>query len=383
MNKNRVVVSAARHTFGCSPLCVDVTDLGIGESAALAVKDMASGSRSPAQLMVESGRKMLCWIPNDLSKGQTREYEVVSGNKPSSGVELVDIGDEKIDILIGGALFTSYYYTDKYVRPFLYPVIGPGGKGVTRNYPIVEGVPGECEDHPHHKSLYVAFGDVNGADVWSEESGHGYIKQREFLEKSSGLVFSRIKTMNDWLDNQGKKLMEEERTVTIYNLPENGRMIDFKIVFKASEGDVKFGDTKEGGIVSVRVATSMDGDKSGIITNSFGGVTEAENWGKPAHWCDYTGKVDGRTLGISIFDSPGNFRYPTRWHVRDYGLFTANPFAMSAYLGDKNIDGSHVVKAGELFPFSYRVYIHDGDAKAGNVAEQYHGYINPPAVEIK
>ena len=381
MSKNHVIVTAARHAFGGSPLCVDVTGLGIEESGALSVKDVASGSRSPAQLMVESSRKLLCWIPKDLAIGQTQEYEIVSDAAPASGIELVDVDGEKIDIMIGGALFTSYYYTEKYVRPFLYPVIGPGGRGMTRNYPMMTGVPGETEDHHHHKSLYVAHGEVNGADVWSEEEGHGRIVHRKFLEKTSGPVFGRIKTLNDWQDNQGKKLLEEVRTVTIYNLPDTGRMIDLDIVFRMTEGDVKFGDTKEGGIVSIRVATSMDGDKSGIITNAFGGVTEAENWGKPAHWCDYSGLVDKKMVGIAVFDNPKNFRYPTRWHVRDYGLFTANPFAMSAYLNDPNVDGSHVVKAGELFPFSYRIYIHDGSAETANVGEKYHGYINPPAVK--
>ena len=69
-----------------------------------------------------------------------------------------------------------------------------------------------------------------------------------------------------------------------------------------------------------------DADKDGAIVNSYGGSQEMETWGKRAHWCDYVGPVNGKTVGITIMDSPGNFRYPTYWHVRDYGLMTANPF---------------------------------------------------------
>ena len=294
-------------------------------------------------------------------------------------VELKEAGD-RIEFRIGGELFTCYHFGGEYARPFLYPIIGPGGKSITRCYPM-EQVPGETTDHAHHRSVWVAHGDVNGVDNWSEEKGHGRIIHRAFTEKVSGATFGRISASNDWVDKDGNKVLDEARTITVYNLPQTGRLIDVSVEFR-SDKDVKFGDTKEAGILSVRVATSMDGDKGGLITNSFGGVTEAETWGKQAHWCDYSGPVDGRTVGISVFDNPSNFRHPTYWHVRDYGLMTANPFALSAYKHDPSVDGSHTLKAGECLSFAYRVYIHDGDVRAARVAEQYHGYVNPPSIEV-
>lgn len=222
---------------------------------------------------------------------------------------------------------------------------------------------------------------MNGVDDWSEEKGHGKIVHRGFTEKVSGPVFARISALNDWVDRDGNKVLDEQRMITVYNLPEAGRLIDVSAAFRGDK-DVRFGDTKEAGILSVRVATSMDGDKGGLITNSFGGVTEAETWGKRAHWCDYSGPVEGRMVGITVFDNPANFRHPTYWHVRDYGLMTANPFALSAYKNDPSADGSHVLRAGESLSFAYRLYIHDGDVNAGRVAEQYHGYTDPPAVQV-
>jgi hypothetical protein len=384
MEKRHLSITAARHPFGNAPLRVDVSDLLTGgDMSGISLKDTATGELVPTQLMEESGRQILYFAPDAISLGKAREYEVIMGMAPlGSGVSLADVGG-KVEVRIDGNICTAYVYGGDIVRPFLYPLIGPGEEGITRNFPMVKDVTGESTDHKHHRSVWVAYGDVNGADDWSEEEGHASIKHREFQEMISGPVFGRIKTVNDWLDKDGKKLMEEFRAVTIYNLPKTGRMIDFRIKFRASEGDVRFGDTKEGGIISVRVATSMDGNKGGRITNAYGGVTEKETWGKPSHWCDYSGQVNGRMVGIAIFDNPRNFRYPTAWHVRDYGLFTANPFALSAYSGDPKVDGSHIVKAGESFSFAYRLYIHDGDAKAGGVADQFHGYISPPKVEIK
>jgi flagellar basal-body rod protein FlgG len=41
--------------------------------------------------------------------------------------------------------------------------------------------------------------------------------------------------------------------------------------------------------------------------------------------------VDGEHLGIAILNHPASYRDPTRWHVRSYGLFSANPFAQHDY----------------------------------------------------
>ncbi len=372
----RIAVTAARHDIADTPVSMEMRGLRDGADVGLIG---LHGVRIPAQ--VDAGR--LVWICEPMSKGESREYrfsgkfEIPSG----SAVELID-GDGSVEFRIAGELFTVYHYGEEHARPFLHPIIGPGGNGVTRNYPMIKDVPGETTDHVHHRSMWVAHGDVNGSDNWSEQAGHAVQRHRTFLEKSGGPVFGRIRALNDWLDNEGRKVLEEERTITAYNLPGSSRVIDLRVVFRATEGDIRFGDTKEGGICSVRVATSMDGNKGGLITNAYGGVTEVENWGKRAQWCDYSGVVNGRTVGISIFDNPSNFRYPTYWHVRDYGLMTANPFALAAYKGDPSRDGSYVVKAGEEFAFSYRVYIHDGDASSAHVGERYHGYINPPVVEV-
>ncbi len=373
----RVMVSAVRHGCENTPVSAEMPGMKAGSPVGLIGRH---GARIPAQ--VDGDR--IVWICEAMSVGDSIEYKFSEkfDITADSGVELID-RDGTIEFHVGGELFTAYHYGKELARPFLFPIVGPRGNGVTRNYPMIEDVPGETKDHVHHRSMWVAHGDLNGSDNWSEMEGHAVQRHREFLDKTSGPVFGRLRAVSDWLDNQGRRILEEERTITVHNLPASSRVIDLVVLFRATEGDVSFGDTKEGGICSIRVATSMDGNKGGLITNAYGGITESENWGKRAHWCDYSGPVEGRTVGVAIFDNPANFRYPTYWHVRNYGLMTANPFALSAYRNDPSRDGSHVVKAGEELAFSYRVYIHDGDAVAGGVGQRYHGYINPPLVEVK
>jgi hypothetical protein len=113
----------------------------------------------------------------------------------------------------------------------------------------------------------------------------------------------------------------------------------------------------------------------GHIVNSAG-VRDGQTWGKRAEWCDYYGPVEGRTVGIAIFDHPKNPRHPTWWHVRDYGLFAANPFGQHDFesLPDKTA-GNLVVPAGKSVTFRYRFYLHEGDEQQAKVAEKYQQYV--------
>ncbi len=246
----------------------------------------------------------------------------------------------------------------------------------------MKDIDGEDKDHKHHRSVWVAYGDVNGTDNWTEEEGHAFIRHQKFEEVTGGPILGRIRSVNSWLSKDNVKQMEDIREFTFYNL-ESERIIDVDIKFIASAGDVTLGDTKEGGIISVRVASSMDGNKGGIIINSYGAKTESETWGKPAQWVDYVGPVEGRTMGIAIMDHPVSFRYPSRWHVRDYGLFAANPFALKHYEPDKGVSGDYTIKNGENIRFKYRLYIHEGDTAKAEVSEKYFGFIAPPRVEVQ
>jgi len=217
-------------------------------------------------------------------------------------------------------------------------------------------------------------------DNWSEMEGHGRTVHREFLRTDGGPVFGRICALGDWVGPDGRKVLEEVRDIRIYALPEEGRLVDMEVELRASEGDVKFGDTKEGGIASLRVQPSMEVRNGGRIENSYGAIGEAEAWGRRASWCDYSGPVEGRWVGMALMDHPDGFRYPTYWHVRDYGLMAANPFGLSYFHNDPNRRGDYVLKAGGSLKFKYRLYIHVGDAREGRVAERYNDFVNPPEV---
>jgi hypothetical protein len=80
-------------------------------------------------------------------------------------------------------------------------------------------------------------------------------------------------------------------------------------------------------------------------------------WGKAAAWCDYSGAVDRRKIGMTVMCHPENVR-PSWMHARDYGFIAANPFGRKAFT--KGEPSKVVVTPGEKFRLRYGVLIHEG-----------------------
>lgn len=285
----------------------------------------------------------------------------------------IEKGDDGLTVKKDGELVTRYVVKSGN-KPILWPIIGPTGKEMTRAYPMRE-VTGEKHDHVHHRSLWFTHGSVNGVSFWEEvnpKHAPGETVHREFVAAEGGEQ-AKIVARTDWQSPEGKKLMEDERTITLFDR-DGVRIIDFDITLRATEGDVQFGETKEGSF-GVRVPTSMDVDsKQGGKIESSEGKTDAEAWGQPASWVDYHGPVDGEHLGIAILNHPKSFRYPTRWHVRTYGLFAANPWGTKDFTGGQETGGEFTLPQGESITLRYRVVLHQGDTEQADIAAAFEEY---------
>src|SRR2546423_694528 len=160
----------------------------------------------------------------------------------AKGVQITKMED-RLHIEIDGKLFTEYFFKDV-PRPYFYPVIGPNDSPMTRNWPM-KTTPDEEHDHPHHRSLWYAHGEINGIDFWSEQKNYGKTVHEDFDEVQSGNDVGVIRSRNKWVGPDGKVVLTDNRTIRIY-APKNAaeRMLDFEITLHASNGDLMFGDTK-------------------------------------------------------------------------------------------------------------------------------------------
>ena len=271
--------------------------------------------------------------------------------------ELVQLNrtENAVAVTVNGKEFTSFLFAKSLPKPYFFPVKAADNTLITR--PIVdENYKG---DHPHHKGIWVSVDEINEIQFWAEK---GKIENRsvELVTAEGNPAILRV--TNHWLNEKGGDVMIETTTIAIFP----NRMLAYDIHFKMVGGDVNFRDTKEG-LLGFRLAESQREDKgAGKVTNAEGKQGTKECWGQRSAWVDYTGPVDGKEYGVTLFDHPGNFR-PSRYHVRNYGLFSISPFGESAYTNGKEPAVNDVFKKDTELRLRYAIYFHDGVVTAGEL----------------
>jgi hypothetical protein len=259
-------------------------------------------------------------------------------------------------------------------RPFLYPVNGPDGIGLTDF-----GKPHDpTGSHAHHYSIWIAHANAGAHDFWSEKDGLIAHESFELLE--DGPVFCRMVQKLTWLvpstsaKEEALQLLTERRTLTFYRGRADFRLIDVEMeLAPTGRQGVPFGQTNFG-FLAVRVAQSMTVfDGGGEILNSRGDRNEREAHEQQADWIDQSGPVSENGWGgIAIFDHPDNPRHPTYWHCRNDG------WAGAAF----NLKEGYKVEIEEPLHLKYRLCLHRHDAARGNVAQRYAEYAARPEVHL-
>ncbi len=289
---------------------------------------------------------------------------------PQSATIQARVTDDRgtMSFYAGDQLITSFH-KDLMGTPGFYPLISPGGHPLTRRYPIEPAGEFEKKDHPHHRSVWFTHGTVNGVDFWLDrgKDDPGKIVMTDAaVDDHDGVT--RLRTEDQWQGPDGKVVLTDQRDFT-FDLIDGRVLIGMRFLLQAGDEPVNFGDDKEG-TLGVRVGGLMKVDaKAGGTAVNDQGLVDGAAWSKPAAWVDYSGpttRLDGSqpdvagapVAGITMMYHPGNAIQPCRWHVREYGLFAANPFARQQF-GLPGYDGV-TIPAGESLTFDFLVVLHDG-----------------------
>lgn len=300
-----------------------------------------------------------------------------------------DVANKKIDVLIDGKLFTSYWWPDTLMKPVLYPVFTPSGKEITRGYPIAPR-PGDRADHPHHVGIWLNYGNVNGVDFWGNsyaqplerrQSKGGRIANEQALVLSEGDGEGKMSALCTWKGPGGQHMLYE--TTTFHIIAQDGLWIlDRTTILAAGKEDMAFNDTKEG-MYAIRLRRELELPSKGRATliddngkpqrhdkdpgNGVSGdylssedVTGGQVWGTRARWMRLSGTVEGEKVSVAMIDHPDNPNYPTYWHARGYGLFSLNPFGVKDFTKGKE-ELNFILKKGEKVIMKYRLVVFSGE----------------------
>lgn len=330
-----------------------------------------------------------------ISAGLVIAFAVVAIAQPRVSVQPVP-GEKKVNVLIGGELFTSYIWPETIKKPVLWPVITAGGNVVTRQFPLKQKA-GERADHPHHVGIWFNYGDVNGLDFWNNSEAipaekadsYGTIYHESIGTTKSGKGQGILVTNASWKDSDGKVLLKEIAEY-VFSAEGKTRIIDRNTVLRAVNGKVNITDNKEG-MFAIRVTRELELPSTGKVqvTDSHGNVTEVDAsddntakgsylssegitdndvWATRGRWMKLSGVINGEPVAIVIFDHPSNPGYPTYWHARGYGLFAANTLGQKVFSEGKE-EMNFSIDNGQSATFRYRLAVFSGNPSVKEIGK--------------
>ncbi|MEA3227148.1 MAG: PmoA family protein, partial [Planctomycetota bacterium] len=277
--------------------------------------------------------------------------EMPSGPKSVPRMQVVPLPYHQTSFQRDGVELTRYHFGAGLHRPFLFPVVGPSWRSLTRM-----GHPHDPQSHSHHNSVWISHHDASGTNFWSD-AGKGKIRHKRIIEFADGDQSASLTAENEWLDGDGKVLMLETRRITTLPLAGGEWLLTIDMEFKPKDGAVTLGKTPFG-MIGVRMAKTIGvNDGGGTIRNSEGAINEKEVLWKRAKWIDYCGAVTNEKIeGVTLFDHPDNPNFPTYFHVRNDGWMGAS----------LTFDGPREIRPGQTLHLRYGLYIHS-DMKPAEV----------------
>lgn len=219
---------------------------------------------------------------------------------------------------------TRWHFGPAAPRPFFWPVQLVGSsRSLTRM-----GHPG-APNHDHHRSLWFAHHAFHGIDFWSEQTA-ARIEQTQWYCIEESDEAGTLAVELQWRDGHDPSaLLKQDVIAQVRPLEDRlGWWLYLQSSFKPQAEGLAF-HRSNFGVLGLRVAKSLSvvfGE--GRITGADGAVGEAQLFGRPNRWIDYSAPLtgaDGRPMqaGLTLIDAasnPGHGSDPcASWHVRDDG----------------------------------------------------------------
>lgn len=288
--------------------------------------------------------------------------------KPVPRLQVIPQPYQQISIQRNGSEIARYHYGPALRRPFVFPVIGPAGRSLTRM-----GHPRDPEGHSHHNSVWISHVSVNGVNFWGDREKGRIAHQRIEALEDEGDDIASIMTLNHWINEADNKVLLMERRRTQAQLLENGEwllLIDLQFTCREP---VTFGKTPFG-LIGVRMAKTIGTlDGGGTIRNSEGQVDEKEIFWKPAKWVDYSGATTPNAIeGITLMDHPANPNHPSIFHVRGDG-----------WMGSSFTHAEpRTLQPGETLRLRYGLYIHAGQPSREQLQQRWEQFAKSELMDL-
>jgi hypothetical protein len=260
----------------------------------------------------------------------------------------------------------AYRFDDVASKPYVQMLAAPSGQNILRDSPA---------DHVHHHGLMLGL-TIDGVVFWEERGAFGIQKHMGFrrLESTSRNALGQVVIEEDldWLTADGRRLLDEARTITLQSHQKGQpRLLTWRSDLtpgpQAGESATITGRRYFG--LGVRFIREMDA-KSGYHFNAAGGRGRAETDEHRAAWSAYTAPTGPETWAtFAMFDDPQNPRHPADWFAMGEGQHFAYLTATMA-VDEEPIE----LPRGETLRLRYGVAVFDGQATPEQVEAAYQAW---------
>jgi hypothetical protein len=309
----------------------------------------------------------------------------ITGDKPtgSKGFSWKDTPGDHLDLSLDDRPVLSYQYkaldeTSKESRDSTFKVFhhlyDPEGKRLVTNGPA--GL------YPHHRGLFfgfnkITYGDGKKADTWHCTQG-AFQGHEKMLASEAGPVLARHRVRIGWHGEKGDRFAEEDRELTIYNVP-GGRLVEFASIVRTVDGPVKLdGDPQHAGFhfrADHEVAEKSQKETIFIRPDGTGKPGETRNWDPKTKegpvnlpWNAMSFVLGGKRYTAAYLDSPDNPK-EARGSEREYGR-------IGSYF-------EFEVTEKKPLRVQYRIWLQDGQMKPEEVGALDEDFAAPLAARVK
>ena len=236
-------------------------------------------------------------------------------------------------------------------RPYIHPIIAPGGHGVLTEYS-----PGH---HKHQTGLYWGFTRLNGRDFFHHPEGDYWKRVSSSVLEAAGQTV-RWQTVYDLLGEEGDTLLTETQTWSMRE--QEGHYVLDLLWQGHAKVDVTIGKYDYGGLF-LRMPW-RPGIQADVVNGARQRNQRAE--GQRSLWVDVGMQIDGRTdmAHIAIFDHPENSGYPQPWRVD--GQMGVGP--VRARIGDWQIE------KGETATIRHQLIVYSGELNDVELTKQWSAF---------
>ncbi len=337
-----------------------------------------SGRALPGQIVKNpEGRTELWWILPEAKAGSKEKWSAQLGRgelNRKSTFTFQDTPGDHLDILFGGKPVARYMYAydtstkekaHETYKVYTHVLDGDGKEPITK---------GSGGLYPHHRGIFIGwnrlgYDEKKRCDSW-HMNGCTQVHQK-FLEKTAGPILARWTALIHWNDRDGKPIIMEERTTTVFRQPEPTiALICHRSKLGAPRSDVRLDGDPEHAGCQYRPHNEVAENKSARYQFpddkiTTGNVRKAQD----LPWAGLEYEVRGEKYSVTHLNHPENPKETAYSAYRDYGRFGAFPRAE--------------IKKGDTLILRYHFWVVRGEMQPRErMQEAWWAFAERPGVEV-